>query len=378
MKKVLILGSTGSIGQNVLNVIKINKDKFKVIGLTSKSNIELFKKQIEEFNVPYGCIASDKTKNINIKNTKILFSENGLLEIIDLAKPDILVNSLVGISGLKPLLYAIDKNIPLIALANKESIVVAGKLIQQKLKNKNTELIPIDSEHSAIYQCLKNENIKNIEKVIITASGGPLFKNKIKNKTVEKIVSHPVWKMGKKISVDSATMVNKGFECIEAHYLFNIPYEKIDILIHPQAIIHSFIKFLDGNILACMFYPDMRIPISYALGCGKERILNLAKKIDLLTLNKIKFYKPDYKKFPLLKLLLDCAKENKNSYLVVFNAANEVLVEKFINKEINFDTIYKVIKNIICSHKPKQISSVEEIFEIDKETRKKVQQELEK
>ncbi len=376
MKKVLILGSTGSIGQNVLNVIKANKDKFKVVGLTSKSNIKLFKKQIEEFDVPYGCIASDETKDINIKSKKILFSENGLLEIIELTKPDILVNSLVGIKGLKPLLYAIDKNISVIALANKESIVVAGKLIQERLKNKNIRLMPIDSEHSAIYQCLKNENIKNIEKITITASGGPLFKSKIKNKTVEKIVAHPVWKMGKKISVDSATMVNKGFEYIEAHYLFNVPYEKIDILIHPQAIIHSFIKLIDGSVLACMFYPDMRIPISYALGCGKERILNLAKKIDLLTLNKTKFYKPDYKKFPLLKLLLDCAKENKNSYLVAFNAANEVLVEKFVNKEINFYTIHKVIKKIIHSHKPKQINSVEEIFEVDNKIRKKVQEEL--
>lgn len=377
MKKVLILGSTGSIGQNVLDVIKTNKDKFEVVGLTAKSNIELFRKQIKEFNVPYGCIASDELKDeINIKNTKILFSEEGLLKIIDLTKPDILVNSLVGISGLKPLFYAIDKNIPIIALANKESIVVAGDLLKEKLKNKNIKLMPIDSEHSAIYQCLKKEDTNNVEKVIITASGGPLFKKKIKNKTAKKIISHPVWKMGKKISVDSATMVNKGFECIEAHYLFDIPYEKIDVLIHPQAIVHSFVIFFDGSVLACMFYPDMKIPISYALGCGEERIKNTVKKIDLLMLNKTEFYKPNYKKFPLLKILLDCAKENKNSYLITFNAVNEILVEKFINGKIKFETIHDIIKKIIFSHKPKQVNSLDEIFELDREIRKKVNEIL--
>ncbi len=378
MKRILILGSTGSIGRNVLDFIKNHKDKFKVVGLSAKSNLKLLKKQLEDFDVPYGCIVDTNYKNIRLKKSKILYSEEGLLEIIELTKPDILVNALVGISGLKPLFYAIEKNIPYIALANKESIVVGGELLKEKLKNKNSKIMPIDSEHSALFQCLKNENINNIEKVIITASGGPLFKKKIKTKNVKNIISHPIWKMGKKISVDSATMVNKGFECIEVHYLFDIPYEKIDILIHPQALIHSFVEFIDGNVLACLFYPDMRIPISYALGCLEERIENFAKKIDLLMLNKVEFYKPNYRRFPLLKILLDCVKTNYNSYLIAFNTANEVLVEKFIDGKIKFEEILKYLKIIISEHKPKKVNSLEEIFEIHKEVKQQVEQIISK
>ncbi|MCX7941113.1 MAG: 1-deoxy-D-xylulose-5-phosphate reductoisomerase [Endomicrobia bacterium] len=369
MKKVLILGSTGSIGQNVLDVVKLHSDKFEVVGLTTKSNIGLLKKQIEYFKVPFCCVV-EPNKKIELSSSKVLYSENGLLEIIELSKPDIVVNALVGISGLKPLMFAIKKNIPYIALANKESIVVAGEILNKELeKNKTTKLIPIDSEHSAIFQCLKNEEISKIEKIIITASGGPLFRKKIKHKTVKKITAHPIWKMGKKISVDSATMVNKGFECIEAHFIFRIPYNKIDILIHPQAIFHGFVQFIDGTVLACMFKPDMRIPISYALGCGDERIENLAKKLDILQLNTVEFYKLDYKKFPLLKLLFECINTAESSYLVAFNAANEVLVEKFIAGEIKFDDIVSIMRKIIAEHKPRKVDTIDEVFEIDKETR---------
>jgi len=376
MKKVLILGSTGSIGKNVLEVIRQNKDKFKVVGLTTKGNVELLKKQMEEFSVTYGCIVEEKHRNTKLSNKKIFYSKEGLLQIIEETKPDILVNAIVGIDGLTPLLFAIKQKIKNIALANKESLVVAGHIVMDEIKKNKIKLFPIDSEHSAIWQCLKNEDIKNVEQIIITASGGPLFKKNISKKTPEVIVSHPVWKMGKKISVDSATLINKGFECIEAHYLFGIPYEKIDVVIHPQVLIHSFVKFIDGNILACLFIPDMRIPISYALGCGEERFENNVKKFDILLLNKIKFYKPDFKKFPLLKLLIDCVKTNYESYPVVFNAANEVLVEKFINKEIKFEKIYTVLNKIIKEHKPRHVSSIEEIFEIDTETRQKVLKEL--
>ena len=376
MKKVLILGSTGSIGKNVLEVIRQNKDKFKVVGLTTKGNVELLKKQMEEFSVAYGCIVEEKHRNTELSNKKIFYSKEGLLQIIEETKPDILVNAIVGIDGLTPLLFAIKQKIKNIALANKESLVVAGHIVMDEIKKNKIKLFPIDSEHSAIWQCLKNEDIKNVEQIIITASGGPLFKKNISKKTPEVIVSHPVWKMGKKISVDSATLINKGFECIEAHYLFGIPYEKIDVVIHPQVLIHSFVKFIDGNILACLFIPDMRIPISYALGCGEERFENNVKKFDILLLNKIKFYKPDFKKFPLLKLLIDCVKTNYESYPVVFNAANEVLVEKFINKEIKFEKIYTVLNKIIKEHKPRHVSSIEEIFEIDTETRQKVLKEL--
>jgi 1-deoxy-D-xylulose-5-phosphate reductoisomerase len=376
MKKVLILGSTGSIGNSTLEVIKQNKDKFKVVGLTTKSNAQLLKKQMEDFDVEYGCVVEEKYKTLKFNNKKIFYSSEGLLQIIEETKPDVLVNAIVGIDGLKPLLYAIRQKIKNIALANKESLVVAGHLVMNEVKKNKINLLPIDSEHSAIWQCLKNENIKNVEQIIITASGGPLFKKNVAKKTPDFIVSHPVWKMGKKISVDSATLVNKGFECIEAHYLFDIPYEKIDVVIHPQVLIHSFVKFVDGNILACLFMPDMKIPISYALGCTEERLKNNVKKFDLFLLNKIEFYKPDFKKFPLFKLLMDCVKTNYESYPIVFNAANEVLVEKFTNKEIEFETIYKVLKKIIGGHKPKHVHSIEEVFELDKEARLEVLTEL--
>ncbi len=368
MKKVLILGSTGTIGENTLKVIDLNKDKFQVVGIAAKSNFERLKKQAEKFKIPYVALVDFK-KEYKIKNTKIFFGEEGVLQLIEETKPDILVNAIVGISGLKPLFFAIKKNVKKIALSNKESIVTAGEILIKEVKKHNVDLIPVDSEHSALWQCLKNENIEYVEKVIITASGGPLFNKNIKEKTVKKIVSHPVWKMGKKISVDSATMVNKGFEYVEAHYLFGLPYEKIDILIHPQVLFHSFVKFIDGNILACMFYPDMRIPISYALSCGETRINNMVKSFDWLELNKVRFYKPDYKKFPLLKLLIYCAKTGYNSYLVAFNAANEVLVESFINNKIKFEDIYKILKKVIFNHNPLKVYCISDIFEIDKQTR---------
>ncbi|MCX7957385.1 MAG: 1-deoxy-D-xylulose-5-phosphate reductoisomerase [Endomicrobia bacterium] len=370
MKKVLILGSTGSIGKNVLNVIATNRDKFKVVGLSAKKNINLLYRQSKEFGVENICIGSiDKKikKNKNIKN--IFYGKEGILELIEKTKPDILVNAVVGIDGLIPTFKAIDCNVSRVAIANKESIVVGADILMKEIKRHNILLLPIDSEHSAILQGISGENIHDIKKVIITASGGPLFVKDIKNKTPDKIIKHPVWKMGKKISVDSATLVNKGLEYIEAHYLFNIPYNKIDILIHPQSFIHSFIEFVDGSIKATIFYPDMRIPISYALGCLQARLENTANRLSILELNKARFYSVNYSKFPLLKLLIEVAKSQEHSMLISFNTANEVAVEKFINYEISFDDIYRLIKKVIENHESSPIKSLNDIIEVDKLTR---------
>ncbi len=374
-KKVLLLGSTGSIGENVLKIISLHKDKFRVVGLSTKSNINLLSRQIKNFSPEYVCIVDEKYKSISQeqkisqinKSTKVLYGEKGLIEIINLTKPDILVNAVVGIVGLKPLLYAIENNIEKVAVANKESIVVGGEIVFKKIKNSKTKIIPVDSEHSSIFQCLKNEQDKAISRVILTASGGPLFKQYNIPKNVERIIKHPVWKMGKKISVDSATMVNKGFEYIEAHYLFNLPYEKIEIVIHPESLFHSFVEFVDGAILALIAIPDMRVPISYALGFP-QRLYTNVKRVDILQLNKINFFPPDYKKFPLLKLLMDCAK-TAVSYIVAFNSANEIVVQKFIEKKIKFEDIARIIKKVIDSHKPVKISSIDDILELDKKTR---------
>ncbi|MEN3013736.1 MAG: 1-deoxy-D-xylulose-5-phosphate reductoisomerase [Endomicrobiia bacterium] len=366
--KVLILGSSGSIGRSVLDVISANRDQFEVVGLASKSNVELLQLQAKEFKVPYVCIVDKSRKKFFGK--KIFWGEEGLLELIDKTNPDILVNAIVGIGGLKPTFFAIRKKIKNIALANKETLVVAGDILMREVRKNNIFLVPVDSEHVAILQCLNNEKKESIKKIILTASGGPLFRKKIKNKTPEKIITHPVWKMGKKISVDSATLVNKGFEYIEAHFLFDVPYQNIDIVIHPQSLIHSMVEFIDGNIKAVLFYPDMRIPISYALGmCIGKRINGSFKNLSTKDLNKIKFYNIDYKKFPLLKLILDISKKEKQSYLVVFNAANELLVEKFLNRKIKFEDIYRILKKVIEKHEPFEISSLDEIFHLDKYTK---------
>ncbi|MFQ3675006.1 MAG: 1-deoxy-D-xylulose-5-phosphate reductoisomerase [Endomicrobiia bacterium] len=366
MKRVLVLGSTGSIGQNVLNIIKENRDKFEIVGLTTKSNIEILKKQIKNFSPKYVSITDEKNKISSFK-TKVIYGEDGLEEIINLTKPDIVVNSVVGISGLKPLLCAIKNDVKIVALANKESIITGGEIVKKELEKHNTKLIPVDSEHSAIYQCLKNENKDSVKRIILTASGGPLFKKKNVSHSVENIINHPVWKMGKKISVDSATMINKGFEYIEAHYLFDIPYEKIDIMIHPQSLIHSLVEFKDGSILGLFSEPDMRVPISYALMYPERMILSI-KRLDLTKLNSINFYKPDYKNFPLLKLVLDYAKISP-SYIIAINAANEIAVDLFIHKRISFKQIGDIIKKVLKTHKQQKIFSIDDIFEIDRDTR---------
>jgi 1-deoxy-D-xylulose-5-phosphate reductoisomerase len=366
MKRILILGSTGSIGKNVLRIVKENKDKFKIVGLTTKSNTEILKKQVETFLPEYVCV-TDKNNKLNTFKTRVIYGEDGLEEIIELTKPDIVVNSVVGISGLKPLLCAIKNDTKIVAVANKESIITGGEIVKKELNKHKTKLIPVDSEHSAIFQCLKNENKNFVKRLILTASGGPLFRKRVRSYNVEDILNHPVWKMGKKISVDSATMINKGFEYVEAHYLFDIPYEKIDIIIHPQSIIHSLVEFEDKSIVGLFAEPDMRIPISYAL-MYPERMNLSVKRLDLTKLNNISFYKPDYKKFPLLKLVLYYSKISP-SYIVAINAANEVLVDFFINKKIDFVQIEKVIKKVVKYHKPQKIVDVEDIFEIDKDVR---------
>ncbi len=378
MKKVLVLGSTGSIGQNVLDIVYHNKEKFKIVALTTKSNVHLLQKQIKTFSPEYVCI-TDKV-DIDFKNkTKVLYGENGLEEIIKITKPDIVVNAVVGICGLKPLLCCIDENIKIVALANKESIITGGEIVKNKLKKSGTKIIPVDSEHSAIFQCLRNESINNVKKIVLTASGGPLF-NKRKNKkmshSVESIVNHPVWKMGKKISVDSATMMNKGFEYIEAHYLFGIPYEKIDILIHPQSIVHSFVEFVDNNVIGLFSEPDMRLPISYAMMFPERLNLNI-KRLDLDKLNNLEFFLPDYKMFPLLKLVIQYAKISP-SYIIAINAANEVAVNMFTNKKIKFKHINKIVQDVVKKHKIKKVSAIEDVFEIDSITRNYVNKILDK
>ncbi len=340
MKKILILGSSGSIGVNALNVIRNFPDRFSVEALTVNSNIDLLEQQIDEFS-PSVVVVRDEKKAEELKkkvsnNVKILSGNEGLNEVAATCDYDILVSSLVGFAGLLPTIEAIKKG-KRIALANKETLVVAGELVTALVRDYNAEIIPVDSEHSAIYQCLIGEELKEVEKLILTASGGP-FLNKDKalfeNATVDEALNHPNWQMGNKITIDSASMMNKGLEVIEAHWLFGLPAKNIDVVIHPQSIIHSMVQFVDGSIKAQLGLPDMKLPIQYALSFP-ERLENDFVRTDLVRIGQLTFFEPDLNKFECLKLAYE-ALNAMGTAPCILNAANEVAVNKFLNKEIKF------------------------------------------
>jgi len=293
-----------------------------------------------------------------------------LLEVVSRDDVDIVLNSLVGFSGLKPTIKAIESK-KRIALANKETLVVAGEIITKLLRENNVELIPVDSEHNAIFQCLVGEKISDINRIILTASGGPfLYKNKaeLENVTVEEALKHPNWKMGSKITIDSATLMNKGLEVIEAHWIFGLPVDKIKVVIHPQSVIHSMVEFIDGSIKAQLGVPDMKIPIQYALTYPERKHANYGQ-VDFVKLGQMTFLEPDLDKFECLKIAYEVAKLG-GTYPTVLNAANEVAVEAFLNRKIKFTMIPEVIKKAIDAHKPKFNPDLDDILTADSETRK--------
>ena len=373
MKKILILGSSGSIGVNTLNVVRNFPEKFRVIGLTVNSRIDVLEQQIKEFN-PEFVVVTDESKakelQSNIGNLcEILSGKDELLKAASQRDYDILLGAIVGFAGLSPTLEAIKRG-KRIALANKETLVVAGELVTKLVLENNAEIIPVDSEHSAIYQCLVGENLKEVEKLIITASGGP-FLNKDKSffekATVDEALNHPNWKMGSKITIDSATMMNKGLEVIEAYWLFGLPVKKIDVVVHPQSIIHSMVQFVDGSIKAQLGLPDMKLPIQYAL-TFPERFKNDFKRTDLPVINNLTFFKPDFDKFECLKLAFDVLKAGGTAPCVL-NAANEIAVDMFINKKIKFSQISELISKALDKIKNHSDPDIETIFECDKKTR---------
>lgn len=343
MKKILILGSTGSIGVNTLNVIRQFPDHFKVAGLTVNSNIDLLEKQIDEFEPLFAVVQNEilaKTLKKRLKKKCTIFSgSDGLIKISQQTDYDIFVGAIVGFAGLPPTIEAIKKG-KRIALANKETLVVAGEHITELCKQFNSEIIPVDSEHSAIFQCLVGEKNIEVEKIILTASGGPFLnkdKSFFKEATIEQALNHPNWKMGSKITIDSASMMNKGLEVIEAYWLFNLPKEKIDVVIHPQSIVHSMVQFVDGSIKAQMGLPDMKLPIQYAL-TFPQRFKNNFIRTDLPKISPLSFIQPDFEKFECLKIAYD-ALEMKGTAPCILNAANEIAVERFLNRQINFSQI---------------------------------------
>ena len=352
MKNIAILGSTGSIGTQALDVVRNNPNELHVSVIAANKNDELLQRQIEEFK-PEIAILSDESayqrlkSRIKNKSTKLFGGRQAFIDAATYDKVEIVLTSMLGFAGLEPTLKAIEsgKNI---ALANKETLVVAGEIVIERAREKNIKILPVDSEHGAFFQCLQGENRKSIKKLLLTASGGP-FKGKkfdeLKNVTVEQVLSHPTWNMGKKITVDSATLINKGLEVIEAKFLYDVSYDQIQVVVHPQSIIHSMIEFKDNSIIAQLASTDMRLPIQYAL-TYPNRIKSPVESLDFWTIKSLTFDKPDVETFKGLKFAYDAGKIGGTAPCI-FNAANEIAVSSFLNGEINFLKIYDIIEETL-------------------------------
>ena len=366
MKKVLILGSTGSIGQSTLEVIKANNKDFSISGLVAKSNKKLLLEQANKFNVKKICLINNDSKN------DIFVSESEIEDLIFSDQVDIVVAAISGIAGLKTILSSIKAG-KRILIANKEPLVAAGQILMKEAKKSNSEIIPIDSEHCAIHQCLKNIEREDLNRIIITCSGGPFLGKKITdfNKvSVEDALNHPVWKMGTKNLIDSASLMNKALEIIEAKWLFDLKSEQIDVIIHPQSIIHSMVETKDNSILSVMSEPDMKICIAYGLGFPRK-IKSLSKTLSLIENNLLEFINIDQIDFPSIKFARD-ALTSGGLVPAALNAANEIAVEKFINNEIKFDLIFDTIKHVMekfDKENSKIDPSLEQILEANEKAR---------
>lgn len=375
-KNIAILGSTGSIGRNSLSVINNLSDRFNVTYLSTNTNIELLQNQITQFK-PRGVVVLDETRAPALRlivgnSVEILTGREGLLEIVRRDDVDVVVNSLVGFAGLKPTIEAI-KHRKNIALANKETLVIAGQLVTSLAREYGVSLLPIDSEHSAILQCLAGEQWQRIAKIILTASGGPFLnmpKEEFASITVEKALNHPNWKMGNKITIDCATMMNKGLEVIEAHWLFDMPTEHIDVVIHPQSIIHSMVEFIDGSIKAQLGVPDMKIPIQYAL-TYPDRIQLNGSRVDFPKLHMLTFFTPDREKFRCLQLAYDAIALGGTAPAIM-NAANEVAVQAFLERKISFQRIPELIEKALVKQTNHLSPDLEYTFQSDHKTREYV------
>jgi 1-deoxy-D-xylulose-5-phosphate reductoisomerase len=355
MKKVLVLGCSGSIGSNTIDIIRNMKDQFCVCGVQAHTNEIKLNQIAEEFSCP------------SLLSCNATYDD--FQRLIDKSKPDIIVNGIAGAAGLMPSKISIENKIDL-ALANKETIVMAGKLIKSLAKEKNVNILPVDSEHSAIFSLTEKIGANNISKVLITASGGP-FRNysqeQLKHVTLEQALNHPTWKMGKKITIDSATLANKGLEVIEASYLFDLSYDEIEVLVHPQSIVHSLVRTKDGVLYAQISDPDMKHPILNALTWPTIKN-NYLEEFDLFS-KSLEFYKTRMNDFPLLKYAFDCIKYG-DAYPIAFNAANEVAVNLFINKKIDYTQISEIVISVLNKNWYNKILSFDDVFENDKLARK--------
>ncbi len=372
-RKISIIGSTGSIGTQALEVIEKLQDKFEIIALAGGHNVELLKKQAEKFKPKYICHNAPCDCNDKNGAYKVLYGSEGLEEICSDKENDIILVACSGKIGLRPTLTAIRNGID-IALANKETLVMAGDIVMAEAKKYGVKIVPVDSEHCAIHQCIKD--INQVDKLIITASGGPFLHKTVadmKNATVEQALAHPRWNMGKKITVDSATLMNKGLEIIEAHHLFGFDYDDIDVVVHPQSIVHSAIEYVDGSVIAQLGLPSMHIPIQYAI-TYPERFEGIkSKSFSFAEIAHLDFEKPDYEKFPTVKLAYEMGKTGGTA-TVCLNAANEEAVFAFLDGKIKLYNIYEITKKMCDEHKVIKNPTIDEIFEVDKEVREKTKE----
>ncbi|MGN8737718.1 1-deoxy-D-xylulose-5-phosphate reductoisomerase [Bilifractor sp. HCP3S3_D3] len=379
MKKIAILGSTGSIGTQTLDVVRNNGD-IRVVGISAGHNVDKAEEQIREFHPEIAVIydgqaAEDLRIRVRDTDTRVLSGMDGLLELAVMPDADILVTAIVGMIGIRPTLAAIEAGKD-IALANKETLVTAGHLIMPLARKKGVRILPVDSEHSAIFQCLHGEDRRQIHKLLITASGGPFRGRKtaeLSNIRPEDALKHPTWSMGRKITIDSATLVNKGLEVMEARWLFDVPLERIQVVVQPQSIIHSMVEFEDGAVMAQLGSPDMRLPIQYALYYPERRYLP-GERLDFTKLRSIEIDEPDMETFRGLPLAIQAAKEG-GSMPTVFNAANEEAVALFLDHRIGFLDIYRIIEGAMNRHRTIENPDLGQILGVEAETRRRISEE---
>lgn len=373
MKFISLLGATGSIGTQTLDIIREHPTQFRLLAMSVGRNIDLARKIIAEFHPEMVSVANKQdAEDLKLEFPKVVFTygHEGLVEIATYPKSNLLLNAVIGSVGLFPTLEAIKAH-KTICIANKETLVTAGHLVMNAARENDVQILPVDSEHSAIFQALQGEKEKNIEKLIVTASGGS-FRDKrrdeLENVTVVEALNHPNWSMGAKITIDSATMMNKGLEVIEAHWLFDIPYEKIDVLLHKESIIHSMVEFHDTSVIAQLGTPDMRVPIQYALTYPDRIPLKAASKLNLADIGQLHFEKMDLERFRCLRFAIESGKIG-GTLPTVLNAANEVAVQAFLEGKITFLQIEDLIEKSLVSHSSKSNPDLSMIQEVDHETR---------
>lgn len=373
MKKLSILGSTGSIGTQTLDVVSLHPESFEVDALAAGSNTDLLLEQVRRFKPRRVSVATrehaDKIRNELPPEVELYYGDEGLVRVAAEGDADYVVTAVMGSVGLRSTLAAIEAGRD-IGLANKETLVTAGHLVTESVRRKGVRLLPIDSEHSAIFQCLNGEDPADIASITLTASGGSfrdLTREQLQGVTVEDALRHPNWSMGAKITIDSATMVNKGLEVIEAHFLFGLPYEQINVLLHPESVVHSFVEFIDSSIIAQLGNPDMRVPIQYALTYPRRQP-SPARRLSLAQAGRLTFREMDFARYPALRLAIECGKAGGTA-TTAFNAANEIAVARFLRREIPFVQIEEILEKVLERHEGVQHPSLEEIEDCDRASR---------